>query len=155
MFINNNSDDAHKQGAWEFIAFLLSDEIQESMGSQRFPVNKKAFEALAAQEMVEGSIVLKEGKDGNTVKYVKTGSLKDYNYDEAAYRAANDLTEEKVREIRTLLETSRALPTRNVPVIAIINEEAAAYFSGAKSIEEVVAVIENRVELYLKENIRE
>ena len=34
----------------------------------------------------------------------------------------------------------------------IINEEAQAYYSGAKSVEDVVKVIQNRVQIYVDEN---
>ncbi len=37
-------------------------------------------------------------------------------------------------------------------VIQIISEEASAYFSGQKGIEDVTGVIQNRVQLYLNEN---
>jgi hypothetical protein len=36
-------------------------------------------------------------------------------------------------------------------ISSIVQEEAAAYFSGDKSAEEVIAIIENRTEIYLSE----
>ena len=50
-----------------------------------------------------------------------------------------------------MLEEARHFPIRPVPVIDIICEEAEQYFNGSKSVEEVVSVIENRVNLYLNE----
>lgn len=154
MAINSNSDDAHRQGAWEFMAFLLSEEVQTEIGQFPYPVSRKVFEAIAKREMEEGSITVTIKADGRSVRSVKGNAdvLKELNYDEEAFRAIYDLTEEKVDEIRTLLETSRALPTRVVPLITMINEDASAYFIGSKSIEEVVPVIQNRVQLYLNEN---
>lgn len=37
-------------------------------------------------------------------------------------------------------------------IIKIINEEAGAYYSGQKGIDEVVSVIQNRIKLYVDEN---
>ena len=50
------------------------------------------------------------------------------------------------------LEEAKPYPIRVVPLLNIIDEEAAYYFSGVKSAEEVRSVIENRVRLYLGEN---
>ena len=84
----------------------------------------------------------------------KAGSadFKEFGNNVEAYRAIHDLKEENIVEIRTMLESSRALPTGADAVKTIIYEEAAEYFSGSKTLSEVVEVIENRVELYLKEN---
>ena len=153
MAINSNSDQMHKQGAWEFMAFLLSDEIQTRIGQRTYPVKKSAYEAAVQREMEEGSITVSVGADGSVTKNYKAGiaDLKELNNDEAAYKALHDLTQEKAVEIATLLEASRALPSRTSSIVDIITEEAASYFNGSKSVEEVVGIIENRVQLYLDE----
>ena len=50
-----------------------------------------------------------------------------------------------------MLEDARPLPIRTAPLLDIIAEEAEYYFDGTKSIEEVTAVIQNRVQLYMDE----
>ena len=62
-----------------------------------------------------------------------------------------DPTEEKVEQVRRALEDSQVPPLKTQPILNIICEEAEAYFSGAKSIEEVTPIIQNRVQLYLDE----
>lgn len=37
-------------------------------------------------------------------------------------------------------------------IIHIINEEAGAYYSGQKSADDVISIIQNRVQLYVNEN---
>ncbi|MDE5679910.1 MAG: hypothetical protein K2I01_05700, partial [Lachnospiraceae bacterium] len=59
-----------------------------------------------------------------------------------------DGTEEKFWEG---LENAKSEPYRTAQVVSIIEEEAALYFTGDKSIEEVSSIIENRVGLYLAE----
>ena len=39
-----------------------------------------------------------------------------------------------------------------MPLVNIIVEEAGAYFSGDKELDQVVKIIENRVQLYLDEH---
>lgn len=57
---------------------------------------------------------------------------------------------EEVDEVRTLISLARpAWPDEEV--MAIIREEAAAYFNGQKTLDEVIGVIENRASLYMGE----
>lgn len=153
MVINSNSDEAHREGAWEFIKFLLSEEVQSTIHHSTYPVNKNAFETIAAREIEEGSVVYSVNANGVTTKEIKTAASvwAELKGDEAAFKAIYDLTEEKVGEIRVLLDSCKALPINTAHIRGIICEEAAAYFDGSKSIQEVVPIIENRVQLYLNE----
>ncbi len=45
--INNKSK--HKNEAWEFLKYLLSDEVQSRMELSGFPVNKAALDTIASQ----------------------------------------------------------------------------------------------------------
>ena len=69
-----------------------------------------------------------------------------------AYRELFDPTEEKVEKVKVMLEDARFPPLRTEGILNIICEEAEEYFSGTKSIEEVTAVIQNRVQLYMDEH---
>ncbi len=127
-----NANSTRKEGAWEFICYLLGEEVQEAIDSEIiYPVSKAAFEKLMAKELEEGRIV----QDGDI-------TITKGNY---------DLTEERLDELRAILDDARFLPTRNLPILDIIYEEAADYFNGVKGIEEITAIIENRVQVYLDE----
>ena len=60
-------------------------------------------------------------------------------------------------EVNVMLELiPDAMPffsVENDEIIKIINEEAPAYYSGQKEIDDVVSVIQNRVQLYVNENM--
>lgn len=60
-------------------------------------------------------------------------------------------TEEESLAARELVYGVKSLRNYTNPVNAIVVEEAAAYFSGDKSAEDVAAIIENRVKIYLSE----
>lgn len=49
------------------------------------------------------------------------------------------------------IEDARPLPYRTAPVLKIVLEEAADYFNGSKSVEEISGIINRRVQLYLDE----
>lgn len=134
MMVNANS--GNKEGAWEFIRFLLSEETQHSLEIYNTPVSKSAFAAQAQKEIEEGAVVEIQGVTGKVRKMIK---------------GDEDLTEEKAQEIEAFLEDARALPIRTVPILDIICEESRDYFDGSKSAEDVIKVIKNRVSLYTQE----
>lgn len=147
-----NANSAHVEGAWEFISFLLAEEAQMSFESTdknrtnvRIPVNKKAFEACT--KMRVDKLIEKK-----TERYAWYRSDDSNEFIGMYMRSYEELTEEKLAEFRAFIEDARPLPIRTVPILDVICEEAAYYFNGTKSIEEVSAIIQNRVQLYLNEN---
>lgn len=157
-----NSGSANKEGAWEYLSFLLGQEAQldfryRCMGGQTvngYPVSRSAFAEVMAAEMQEGAIGETVTPRGNIVPDYKAGQdkIQELNWNAEEYRKLYDLREETVKEIESILEDVRHRPLRTEPIQEIICEEAAYYFNGSKSIEEVVKVIQNRVQLYLNEH---
>lgn len=144
--VNANSD--KKEGAWEFISYLLSGEVQSarqdgSRHSTFAPVNRNAFSAWAEKQK---GWLTNGGVPRNKVKWVGGEKVS-----EAVYYGEEDLTEERIAEYRQILEDARPYPRRTEPIVEIICEEAMYYFDGSKSIEEVAGAVENRVRLYLDE----
>ncbi len=133
MSLMLNANAANRDGAWEFVKFILSEEAQQKLsetgGTGTLPVKKSAFETLMVKEIAAsqkknmGSQVVFEGL----------------------------LTRERVDEVEAFLENARALPYKTEPILEIIQEESQDYFNGNKSIEQVADIIENRVQLYLDE----
>lgn len=122
LAINTNS--SNKEGAWEFIRFLISEKAQSTdKDALSPPLQREAFEIWMQEH------------------------LKHYESDKMSY----DISEEKQAEFRKGIEEARPLPMRIVPVIDIILEEAYDYFNGYKSAEEVSEVINRRVQLFLDE----
>lgn len=133
LSVNINS--AHKDGAWEFIRFLLGPEAQTAASSWvTYPSNKKIFDAVIAKEQAEG--------------YGATTERPEY----FEQRGNHYLTDERVEYLKETLENARFLPTKTEPILNIIYEESQSYFAGQKDISEITVLIENRVQLYLDEN---
>ncbi len=133
MSINANS--SHKEGAWEFIRFLISEEAQSAdfRGVWFPPVHREAFDAWEQWFLNQYTNVHKEGLVSERL----------YN--------GRPVTDEMLVEFRERIEDARPLPFRTVPLLDIILEEAEDYFNGFKSAEEVSGVINRRVQLYLDE----
>jgi len=136
-----SSSSGKKEGAWEFISFLLGEEAQGSLyrGALKaivsYPAKKSVFEATCA-------LVAKSQRDGEG-EPCDTGGL--------IGMRQTKLNEYRKDELRAALEDARMYPVQTRPLVQIILEEAAAYFSGDKSVDEVRAAAENRVRLYLEE----
>lgn len=135
LSVNTNS--AHKDNVWEFLSFLLSDEVQRAGTSWIvYPVKKVVFDSWMKTEQTTG--------------YGTTTGMS--NPDFFKREGFHYLTDERVAELRDMLEGARFLPIRTKPILDIIYEEAQGYFAGQRSIDEVTYNIENRVQLYLNEN---
>lgn len=144
LAVNVNS--ANKDGAWEFIAFLLGEQAQSDGIS--IPAGRRSFELWveAQRERVAGGKEIHEMVRGTTQQPDGSWTITEHRvYSEA------DITEERIEEYRALLEDARTYPIRTAPILAIISEEAEDYFQGSKSPEEVCRLITNRVQLYLDE----
>lgn len=132
-----NAASGHKEGAWEFISYLLSEEVQVQMTwvDHSYPVSRNAYAALAEREIADGF-----------AKKVDKGTVYKGGIDN------RELTTEIAEEFAERLEEAESVPIRTEALLDIVLEEANHYFSGEKSKEEVIQVIENRVGLYMKEH---
>ena len=139
-----NANSPNKEGAWEFIAFLLGDEAQSAVSG--VPAARRTFDAWVRGQK-------EEFEDGKEIKMLLGESLADGStvitgmivYTEA------DITEEIIEEYIRMLEDARSCPPGTVPVLALIEEEASDYFNGSKSAAEAAGLVTNRVQTYLDE----
>lgn len=138
-----NSASKNKDGAWEFMRFLFSEEIQLSESSHVPPVRKDSLDTwLEAQ--------LEEARSKTSGQWEKDANGEDIW---AVYPSPDEYnTEEKAAEFKRELEEARAFPLRTGQILKFIQEEAEDYFNGSKTAAEVARVIEKRVQVYLDEN---
>jgi len=121
-----SSASGKQDGAWEFIRFLLSEEIQ-SGPYQALPVNRRALEAQIAQALA--------------------GELPS----DPLYPHLVKLEQEEVDKFLRLLENTEYLSGQNNEVNGMIRAEAEAFFAGEKTAEEVAEIIQSRASVYLGE----
>lgn len=125
-----SSSSREKEGAWEFILFLLQEEGQDAIGMNFAPVRKANFEAMCDQFFeADDEIRSKECE--------RTGATR----------------EEFLQRYNEMLQRGRPreLMTNSYDIWRIIEEEAQMYYNGDRSVEETVEMIQNRVGLYRKE----
>ncbi|NOU88761.1 extracellular solute-binding protein [Paenibacillus sp. LMG 31460] len=124
-----NSNSTVKATAWDFMKFLLSEEMQGIPQQLGFSIKKSVNE-----KMIED--LVNEAKKG-AVDTGKGGIVQ--------------ISEKDLQILKTMItEASLPVTLRN-KVQTIIGEEAKAYFTGQKTAEAVAKLIQNRVTTYMNE----
>ena len=132
-----------QDGAWQFVRQFLTPEYQNGTEIYDMPVLKSAFLAKA-QEATERPYWTDE--NGN----------KEY-YDDTWYANGEEIilepfTQEEVDAMCEFIYTVNRTAYDNEFVRNIIAEEAEAYFAGQKTVQDVVDIIQSRVQVYVNEN---
>ena len=144
-----------KDGAWEFVSFMLSDEVlihEDMRHGYSFPATKSALSALAEQEkkmyylfQLDGSGWSGRGWDGVTIP------KEDYDPET---EIPGYLTDADVAFVMDLLENSRFVvssASADETLNGIIAEELGAYYAGSATAEDTAKKIQSRVSIYLAE----
>ena len=106
----------HKEGAWEFLCYLLGEEQQSEMMKMlqndcQLPVNRKACEAYVEREIEVGAI--EPASESPPVIYKAGRDLNGLSKQE--YRVLYDPTPERVEKIREDLENVKEVQVCPVP----------------------------------------
>ena len=146
-----NANSAHIEGAWEFISYMMSDQVQRTQRSPMRATSRAVCIAAVEEELRwldRGNVEYR-----NDELYDSQGKLV---YSRSRSWSREDITDEKAMEYISMRDKAvgggSEEERRMKPVWQIIREESEAYFTGDKSIEEVADIITNRVQLYLDEN---
>lgn len=133
----------HIDGAWQFVRQFLTEEYQLSDENYCMPVLKSAF-LEKAREATERPYWLDE--DGNREYYDDTWYI---NGEEIVLEP---FTQEEVDAICEFIYTVNRTDYYSEDIQNIITEEAEAFFSGQKSVQEVVEIIQSRAQIFVNEN---
>ena len=129
---------ANKDACVDFVKALLSPEVQKLCDTN--PINREA-----AASIVDGALAsLNE-------EYKK--NVEEYGYsDEEAIMMGYSKPKDNARELYlNSLENVSSVYMFDSSIEAIVSEEAQAYFSGQKSVDEFISNLENRVQTVLNE----
>lgn len=142
-------DSENKEGAWEFIKFLISKEYQETLifykPLHNLPLHRDVFEAAMEMAMEPN---MKKNLDGVEEEVEKLGYY--YGENKEIYVPLYHSTAEEVEYYRDIVENA-VVRRWDMQIIRIVDEESQAYFNGQKTAEEVADVIQKRVSVYLGE----
>ncbi|MBQ7980937.1 MAG: extracellular solute-binding protein, partial [Oscillospiraceae bacterium] len=134
---------ANPDGAWEFIKYFLSDEYQSEL-EWVYPIKLSALEAQ-----------MEKAKE--RPYWVDENGEKQY-YDNTYWIANQEIkvgenTDEDNQRVLDLIKSTTEIRRYDRDIYKIIEEEAAPYFEGQKTAQEVADIIQNRVSNYIAENM--
>lgn len=142
MCISASTDKA--DGCWEFLKSFLTDECQEGIAEYGyFPVKKSTFEKMADDAMKPSTWT---NEDGTVETYTESTSIGGKEVE------LTPLTQEERDYAVSFVESITEHLSYNEEILNIISEEAAAYFSDQKTVDDVASIIQNRVNIYVNEN---
>ena len=145
---------ADKEAAWSFMRqLLLPQEENDNYRYYRwqFPTNKADFDKLVEEAMKVEYELDENGKplldeNGQPIQ-VSQGSW-GWGSIEIEIKAT---TQEQYDQFMALYNTVDSIYTYDTSIYEIVNEEAASYFNGDKSLDEVASLIQSRVNIYVNE----
>lgn len=141
-----SSNSKAKDGAWAFIEFLAESQKAEDVIQAAFPTVKSEFEKALEESRVQKSYLDENGK---LVERPKYGEGYPSGIELKAYAA----TQEDTDMLQKLVEGAAYLSGGRGTVDEIVDEEIFSFLNGDKTAEETVRVIQNRVELYVGEQM--
>lgn len=139
-----NSRSENKEGAWDFLEYLVSEETQEAV-TWAFPSRKDCFERYLADRYEEPAFSWNE-RTGTLLGF--SGGLSEFSESTEAYEKAC----QKIWSMLDYLVPDTTYGAVDDPVRAIVMEEAEMYFAKGASLEGTVNKIQKRVQLMLDEN---
>ena len=141
-----NSD--AKEGAWEFLEYLLTRESEFEFPSRKDVLMKMFEEEMTPEYWTDKNGEIAVSADGEPWmkpkgSYMIDGEIINYYY----------LTEEQAAQMLDIIEhTSFSLRnTIEQDILNVLQEEMPYYITGSKSLEEVLGTVQNRVKLMLSE----
>ncbi len=133
----------HKEGAWEFLRYFLTDEYQEGDSAYGLPLSIKKLEMLAQKAMKVPFYIDENGKEVETPEFYYLGGVE---------IPITPMTQKEADDLKKQLYSFTNVYNYDENLIQIVQEESAAYFGGQKSAKEVAEIIQSRAQIYMNEN---
>ena len=136
-----SADTDSEEGCLEFISLVMGAEAQEEFGmTNGIPVNRAAFDEVGARLIQAQNDELED-----LLRYYSEDELRMYGY------SASVMDEAAIDSLAGIIDTLTGWYTNDGAVNAIIREEMAAYFEGQKTLDQVIPVLQDRVQNVLNE----
>ena len=134
LSIGISSFSTHQEEAWDFIKSLLSTDIMVDLArGAGNPVNREALDILNQED----------------IDYYN--EMKNEHGDDPYLMTMCPIDAESAKEYVEYLEHVTMKTATYPTILSVVEEEAAAYFAGQKSAEDVAKIIQDRVMTILQE----
>lgn len=135
----------YKEEAWEFIRTLMLKDYQATRISLEYlPTREDCFQLRLEAEMATENYTNEMGREIYVQDYVS-------DIDGVEYEV-KPLTKEQAEQYKNMITRAVKVADYDENIMEIVQEEAALYFAGERSLEDTVDVIQSRVSLYINES---
>ena len=134
-----------KDAAWDFVRIPLTEDYEGHADYNCVPLREDVYE-----EMVKVMSATDSGKDKYGKEYMSMDGMT-VNRDDISY-VSHAFDEEDRKEFRSIIDSADRMLQKDTKIYSIIEEEAANYFGGNKSLDETCKVIQERVSIYINES---
>lgn len=132
-----------KEGAWEFIKYVLSDEAQQKV-PDGFSVNRKVMEKRLQQAQIEE---YEESDSGEKVPVVKSEGYLSPEETICIY----SITKEDAEKTGELLNSNFCSANIDWKLYYVVLEESEAYLEDAQDLDKTIENIQRRAGIYIAE----
>ncbi|MBO5609730.1 MAG: extracellular solute-binding protein [Eubacterium sp.] len=140
-----SSQCADKEAAWDFVRYLFTEDCQSKMyaSGSGIPTRNDVFDVYA-----DTFTWTESGTDkyGNEIKIENVEDNSDPSY------SRKPVSQDDVKAFRAFVDTCGGYYGCDRKIWDIISEEAKAYFSGDKSLDDVCSIIQDRITTYVNES---
>ena len=147
-----SSKTPYKDACWQFLRGFLTKDYQEnnvfSLPSRLDVFDAEAEEAATVQyqKNADGQFLLDD--NGEKIPVVRSTI---WNKDTQKTEEIYALTEEQVQQIRELILTTTKVADYDQAILDIVKEQAAPFFAGQKTAEEVARLVQSKANIYVNE----
>lgn len=132
---------SNPEACMEFVSILLGEDVQASYGYHNgIPVNKSAFTVSCNMLIDYQSHMIDSLRD-----YMSETEMRMYGYN------PDKMDESVIGEFESFVSGLTGWYSNDAAVNSIIREEVPAYFEGQKSLDQVIPVLEDRINTFLVE----
>jgi ABC-type glycerol-3-phosphate transport system substrate-binding protein len=154
-----------KEGAWDFMRTILTEEWQRANVSWSFPTNKAVFNSMLEEAMTQEYYTDEDGNEVPIPKFsigisrpipamsvgTSVGRSVSVTGSDSGMLDIFALTQEEADKILALIESSTGTSSYNESLMTIINEGAADFFSGRSSAQDAARIIQSRASILVAE----
>ncbi len=140
-----SSTSKSKDEAWDFLRFFFEEDQQTQFSLEKYsiPLNRKSCEAK-----IDDDIMYYQNEMDDYKAFVQENPEFASDFPEEYFY---EITPEMKTDFLHLIESVSTSETVDPAILAIINEDAAPYFAGQKSADEVSKLIQNRARTKVSE----
>ena len=143
---------AHQDAAWQFLRGFLTKDYQ-TKNVYALPSRLDVFEDKAKEATTVQYEKTEDGKDkldenGEKIPIVRYNM---WNQEKNEVEEIYALEPEQVDQIRELILTTTKVADYNQEILDIVSEQAAPYFAGQKTAEEVAKLVQSKANIYVNE----